>query len=173
MLKDYYEEPRIVSAYKDFIIKIARFMNSTSRDLVNEVNRMFDLEKRIAMVILDHSLAEQHLLRACDSFHLIYRTFTRKSGHDEPRSRTRQSESSTKHTHTHPPSFQSASACSLSPFKLLFFFQFYWREYVDGVFGKNNVAEKLSNEERILVDHYDYIQNATHIFSYALNYQKR
>lgn len=41
------------------------------------------------------------------------------------------------------------------------------------MFGKNNVQEKLSNDERILVDHYDYIQNATQIFSYALNYQKR
>lgn len=38
MFKDYYEDERVVKAYKEFIIRTARLLNSTSRDLVSEVS---------------------------------------------------------------------------------------------------------------------------------------
>ncbi len=53
LIKDYYDDPEIMRNYKRLAVKFLTTMNSSSASLVEEVDRMINIEKMLAKVIIE------------------------------------------------------------------------------------------------------------------------
>ena len=51
MVKNYYNDSKISSTYKEYILKVAKLMMSTNKNLTSDIDKMFELEKSLALVI--------------------------------------------------------------------------------------------------------------------------
>ncbi len=54
--KEIYKDDKIVNAYKTYMFKIVSYMNSNSSDIQQEVDKVFELEKKITMVQVNENL---------------------------------------------------------------------------------------------------------------------
>ena len=54
--KEIYKDDKIVNAYKAYMYKIVSCMNSNSSDIQQEVENVFELEKKLTMVQVNENL---------------------------------------------------------------------------------------------------------------------
>ena len=54
--KEIYKDDKIVNAYKAYMYKIVSYMNSNSSDIQQEVENVFELEKKLTMVQVNENL---------------------------------------------------------------------------------------------------------------------
>lgn len=54
--KEIYDTQEIVTAYKSYLFKLLNFLNSTSPNLNEEIDNIFELERKFGMIQTDQSL---------------------------------------------------------------------------------------------------------------------
>lgn len=58
--KELYANSSVTSAYKSYMLRTAQLLNASNKNLRQEIERMFELEKDFAMVI---KIINQHFLK--------------------------------------------------------------------------------------------------------------